>query len=123
MPPSSRAIRDSAFASVLRTAPVGRITPIPHAPPATMTKDNFVPTLTWINYLNLRFLEKNRFSGIFFLLKIVFFQKKVSLRLIFRNGEKIEQKLNAGVVKLVDTLDLGSSAARLGGSSPSTRTF
>lgn len=30
--------------------------------------------------------------------------------------------LKAGVVKLVDTLDLGSSAARLGGSSPSTRT-
>lgn len=29
---------------------------------------------------------------------------------------------NAGVVKLVDTLDLGSSAARHGGSSPSTRT-
>ena len=29
---------------------------------------------------------------------------------------------NAGVVKLVDTLDLGSSASRLGGSSPSTRT-
>ncbi len=28
----------------------------------------------------------------------------------------------AGVVKLADTLDLGSSAARLGGSSPSTRT-
>ena len=30
--------------------------------------------------------------------------------------------LNAGVVKLVDTLDLGSSAARRGGSSPFTRT-
>ncbi len=29
---------------------------------------------------------------------------------------------NAGVVKLVDTLDLGSSAARCGGSSPFTRT-
>ena len=29
----------------------------------------------------------------------------------------------AGVVKLVDTLDLGSSAVRCGGSSPSTRTF
>lgn len=29
----------------------------------------------------------------------------------------------AGVVKLVDTLDLGSSASRLGGSSPSTRTY
>ncbi len=29
---------------------------------------------------------------------------------------------NAGVVKLVDTPDLGSGAARLGGSSPSTRT-
>lgn len=29
---------------------------------------------------------------------------------------------SAGVVKLVDTLDLGSSAARLGGSSPSART-
>ncbi len=28
----------------------------------------------------------------------------------------------AGVVKLVDTLDLGSSASRLGGSSPSART-
>ncbi len=31
--------------------------------------------------------------------------------------------LIAGVVKLVDTLDLGSSASRRGGSSPSTRTF
>jgi hypothetical protein len=31
--------------------------------------------------------------------------------------------LNAGVVKLVDTPDLGSGAARLGGSSPSTRTL
>ena len=29
----------------------------------------------------------------------------------------------AGVVKLVDTLDLGSSASRLGGSSPFTRTI
>ena len=29
----------------------------------------------------------------------------------------------ARVVKLVDTLDLGSSASRHGGSSPSTRTF
>ncbi len=29
----------------------------------------------------------------------------------------------AGVAKLVDALDLGSSAARRGGSSPSTRTF
>lgn len=30
--------------------------------------------------------------------------------------------MNAGVVKLVDTLDLGFSAARRGGSSPFTRT-
>ena len=29
--PSGRAIRDSAFASVLRTPPVGRVTTIPHA--------------------------------------------------------------------------------------------
>ena len=29
----------------------------------------------------------------------------------------------AGVMKLVDMLDLGSSASRRGGSSPSTRTF
>ena len=29
---------------------------------------------------------------------------------------------DAGVVKLVDTLDLGSSASRRGGSSPFTRT-
>ena len=32
------------------------------------------------------------------------------------------KKQSAGVVKLVDTLDLGSSAVRHGGSSPSTRT-
>src|SRR5699024_12576240 len=32
-------------------------------------------------------------------------------------------RLSAGVVKLVDTLDLGSNAERLGGSSPFTRTF
>lgn len=31
-------------------------------------------------------------------------------------------KEDAGVVKLVDTPDLGSGAARLGGSSPFTRT-
>ena len=31
-------------------------------------------------------------------------------------------KIVAGVVELVDTLDLGSSAARRGGSSPFTRT-
>jgi len=31
--------------------------------------------------------------------------------------------LNARVVKLVDTLDLGSSVARRGGSSPSSRTI
>ncbi len=30
--------------------------------------------------------------------------------------------LHAGVVELADTLDLGSSASRRGGSSPSTRT-
>ncbi len=29
----------------------------------------------------------------------------------------------AGVVELADTLDLGSSASRRGGSSPSTRTY
>ena len=32
------------------------------------------------------------------------------------------QAIKAGVVKLVDTLDLGSSASRRGGSSPFTRT-
>ena len=30
--------------------------------------------------------------------------------------------MNAGVAELVDALDLGSSAVRRGGSSPSTRT-
>ncbi len=34
----------------------------------------------------------------------------------------VADKATAGVVELVDTLDLGSSAARRGGSSPSTRT-
>lgn|GEM_PF-461490 len=40
------------------------------------------------------------------------------------NGKKyyLCRPNNAGVVKLVDTLDLGSSAVRLGGSSPSART-
>lgn len=33
-----------------------------------------------------------------------------------------QKQSHAGVVKLVDTLDLGSSAVRHGGSSPSTRT-
>ena len=52
---------------------------------------------------------------------------KVNACIFFRRGNLI-QKLNyicppfAGVVKLVDTLDLGSSALRLGGSSPFTRT-
>jgi hypothetical protein len=32
-------------------------------------------------------------------------------------------KKTAGVVKLVDTPDLGSGAARFGGSSPFTRTY
>jgi hypothetical protein len=35
---------------------------------------------------------------------------------------KSSKKRKAGVAKLVDALDLGSSAARRGGSSPSTRT-
>ena len=34
----------------------------------------------------------------------------------------IKPLIAAGVAKLVDALDLGSSAARHGGSSPSTRT-
>ncbi|MEY3351255.1 MAG: trigger factor [Bacteroidota bacterium] len=38
------------------------------------------------------------------------------------NLKKANELVNAGVVKLVDTPDLGSGAARLGGSSPSTRT-
>lgn len=33
------------------------------------------------------------------------------------------KKWNAGVAKLADALDLGSSAARHGGSSPFARTF
>jgi hypothetical protein len=47
----------------------------------------------------------------------------------FLSEEKLYENLiifvlpNAGVVKLVDTLDLGSSASRRGGSSPFTRTF
>lgn len=34
----------------------------------------------------------------------------------------LKSRLHAGVAKLVDALDLGSSAERRGGSSPSTRT-
>jgi hypothetical protein len=42
--------------------------------------------------------------------------------LLNRNSTTIESRGNADVVKLVDTLDLGSSAARCVGSSPSIRT-
>ncbi len=35
----------------------------------------------------------------------------------------VSTPLYAGVMKLVDMLDLGSSASRRGGSSPSTRTI
>ena len=41
----------------------------------------------------------------------------------FEIQHSLIQNYSAGVVKLVDTLDLGSSASRLGGSSPSTRTI
>jgi len=37
-------------------------------------------------------------------------------------GQFFKKSKHAGVVKLVDTPDLGSGAARCGGSSPSTRT-
>ena len=53
---------------------------------------------------------------------------KFNACIFFGTGNLIE-KLNyicppfAGVVKLVDTLDLGSSASRRGGSSPFTRTY
>ena len=44
--------------------------------------------------------------------------KRINLNRVFL----IQLLLPAGVAKLVDALDLGSSAARRGGSSPSTRT-
>ena len=37
-------------------------------------------------------------------------------------GGMFGKNINAGMVELVDTLDLGSSAARRGGSTPFTRT-
>lgn len=40
-----------------------------------------------------------------------------------RNLIKLKVEMNADVVKLVDTLDLGSSAVRCVGSSPSIRTI
>ena len=39
-----------------------------------------------------------------------------------RDGE-LRRPVHAGVVELVDTLDLGSSGESRGGSSPSTRTI
>jgi hypothetical protein len=44
----------------------------------------------------------------------------VDLRSLLKKGEL--QRSDADVVKLVDTLDLGSSAVRCVGSSPSIRT-
>ncbi len=38
-------------------------------------------------------------------------------------GEKQKNKIDADVAELADALDLGSSASRRGGSSPSTRTI
>ena len=49
------------------------------------------------------------------------FIKKITKDSDFKNNFYL-CKTFAGVVKLADTLDLGSSAARRGGSSPFTRT-
>ncbi len=56
---------------------------------------------------------------LFFSLTTDFFLKEI-VQMIFLFTFAVP---NAGVVKLVDTLDLGSSASRHGGSSPSTRTI
>ncbi len=53
---------------------------------------------------------------------------KLVPNIIFKELDSFEEEFYicatfAGVVKLVDTLDLGSSAVRCGGSSPFTRTF
>ena len=45
-----------------------------------------------------------------------------NLDFLLLNNLKIVRQSNAGVAKLVDAPDLGSGAARRGGSSPSTRT-
>lgn len=67
-------------------------------------------------YLNcISYKELNRHK----IIKILHFN-------LWANNEIIKQCIfapsYAGVVKLADTLDLGSSAVRLGGSSPFTRT-
>ena len=45
-----------------------------------------------------------------------------NLDFLLLNSLEIARQSNAGVAKLVDAPDLGSGAARRGGSSPSTRT-
>ena len=42
--------------------------------------------------------------------------------IVLLRRQSLKRSSFAGVVKLVDTLDLGSSASRRGGSSPFTRT-
>lgn len=59
----------------------------------------------------------------FIFIKIVFFFLFNKIILSLQRFSKSIVLFNAGVVKLVDTPDLGSGAARLGGSSPSTRTL
>ena len=61
-------------------------------------------------YTEENFFKKNRFCS-----------RNLNILLI-REWEKAVCILNAGVAKLVDAPDLGSGAARRGGSSPSTRT-
>ena len=51
-----------------------------------------------------------------------FLENRLKFAALFRDRERPDS-CYAGVVKLVDTLDLGSSASRRGGSSPSTRTI
>ena len=62
----------------------------------------------------IRFIKKNHHL----------FRKAVIFAIAYKKATRTNKHtlFFAGVVKLVDTLDLGSSAARLGGSSPSTRT-
>ena len=71
---------------------------------------------------NKKFETKDRPLGGFFLLWCIFLSHPVLL-LIRRPKRLVESASDAGVAKLVDAPDLGSGAARRGGSSPSIRTI
>ena len=91
------------------------VTPCEYTPLNTRKNNTFHPTILFMHAIWRAFSRARRKK---YSRSYLFYWRLIIVRHIFA-----PRFWNAGVVKLVDTLDLGSSAARCVGSSPSTRTI